>query len=166
MRQILLAALKTSANLVIDSRYDAGSYNIDSALLFPESSTPAILTAWTLGAIRLYTQDSHHRQPQWTCFQIAHLNGAVHSTFLDLNKDIKVEISGHTDNTGSAISKEELSLRRAESVRDYMLKAGVTGRNMQVAGYGMARPVGDNATEEGRAANRRVEVEVVEIFRR
>lgn len=86
--------------------------------------------------------------------------------FLELNKNLKVEISGHTDNTGSAASKEELSLRRAESVRDWMLKAGVSGMNMQVAGYGMARPVGDNSTEAGRAANRRVEVEVVEIFRR
>lgn len=86
--------------------------------------------------------------------------------FLDLNKDIKVEISGHTDNTGSGTSKEELSLRRAESVRDFMLKAGIVGKCMQVAGYGMSRPVGDNATEVGRAANRRVEVEVVEIFRR
>lgn len=84
--------------------------------------------------------------------------------FLDTNPNVKVEISGHTDNTGNISSKKELSERRAERVRDWLLKAGVSGRQMQVAGYGETKPIGDNDTEEGRAKNRRVEVEIVEIF--
>ncbi len=84
--------------------------------------------------------------------------------FMELNPNVKVEISGHTDGTGNVETKKALSLRRATKVRDWLLKQGVSGRNMQVAGYGMERPVADEATAEGRAKNRRVEVEIVEIF--
>jgi outer membrane protein OmpA-like peptidoglycan-associated protein len=84
--------------------------------------------------------------------------------FLETNPNIKVEISGHTDNTGNLSTKKELSERRAERVRDWLLKSGISGRQMQVAGYGETKPIGDNATESGRAKNRRVEVEVVELL--
>ncbi len=84
--------------------------------------------------------------------------------FMQLNPNVKVEISGHTDGTGNVETKKMLSLRRASKVRDWLLKKGISGRNMQIVGYGMDRPVADEATEEGRAKNRRVEVEIVEIF--
>ncbi len=84
--------------------------------------------------------------------------------FLETNPNVKVEISGHTDATGNLATKKELSEKRAARVRDWLLKAGVNGRQMQTAGYGAARPIGDEATEIGRAKNRRVEVEVVELF--
>ncbi len=84
--------------------------------------------------------------------------------FLETNPKVKVEISGHTDATGNLATKKELSERRAQRVRDWLLKAGVNGRQMQTAGYGAAKPIGDESTEIGRAKNRRVEVEVVEIF--
>lgn len=84
--------------------------------------------------------------------------------FMQLNPNVKVEISGHTDGTGNVDTKKALSLRRATRVRDWLLKKGVSGRNMQVAGYGMDRPVAEEDTPEGRAKNRRVEVEIVEIF--
>lgn len=84
--------------------------------------------------------------------------------FLKANPNVKVEISGHTDDSGSGNTKKELSENRATRVRDWLLKAGVPGRQMQVKGYGMDRPIADNATEEGRAKNRRVEVEIVELL--
>lgn len=84
--------------------------------------------------------------------------------FLETNPSVKVEISGHTDATGNLSTKKELSERRAVRVRDWLLKAGVPGRQMQTAGYGASRPIGDESTEEGRAKNRRVEVEVVELL--
>ncbi|MEM6270934.1 MAG: OmpA family protein [Bacteroidota bacterium] len=84
--------------------------------------------------------------------------------FLKANPDVKVEISGHTDNTGVADRVKSLSERRATRVRDWLLKAGVAGRQMQVAGYGMEHPIASNETEEGRQKNRRVEVEVVELL--
>jgi outer membrane protein OmpA-like peptidoglycan-associated protein len=85
--------------------------------------------------------------------------------FLETNPRVKVEISGHTDGTGNLATKMELSERRAASVRDWLLRAGVPGRQMQITGYGASRPIGDDETEEGRAKNRRVEVEVLKIMK-
>lgn len=83
--------------------------------------------------------------------------------FLGKNTNIKVEISGHTDNTGNVTQKMELSLKRAERVRNYLLKGGVPGGNMTVKGYGLDQPIADNKTKEGRDKNRRVEFKVIEI---
>lgn len=80
--------------------------------------------------------------------------------FLKLNPNVKFEIAGFTDNTGNISHKKELSQRRAESVRDYLLLQGISGRRMSVMGYGMEQPVAENDTEEGRAANRRVEIRI------
>ncbi len=84
--------------------------------------------------------------------------------FMKLNPNVKVEISGHTDDTGNKATKKQLSLLRATRVRDWMLQHGVAGKNMTVAGYGMDRPVASNESEEGRAKNRRVEVEIKEVY--
>jgi outer membrane protein OmpA-like peptidoglycan-associated protein len=70
----------------------------------------------------------------------------------------RIRIQGHTDSTGSAAHDEELSLRRAESVRDVLASRGVNSRQMLVEGVGAARPIADNSTPEGRAENRRVEL--------
>ncbi|MEM7038637.1 MAG: OmpA family protein, partial [Bacteroidota bacterium] len=84
--------------------------------------------------------------------------------FLKANPNVKVEISGHTDDTGNPDSKRKLSELRASRVRDWLLKAGIPGKQMQVAGYGMDRPVVENVDKASRAKNRRVEVEVVELL--
>lgn len=72
-----------------------------------------------------------------------------------------LRVEGHTDNTGSAAINENLSLRRAEAVRAALIQRGVSPSRLIAAGYGPARPVGDNATEEGRALNRRIEIRIV-----
>jgi len=72
--------------------------------------------------------------------------------------DDRIRIQGHTDSTGSAAHDEQLSLRRAEAVRDVLASRGVNPRQMLVEGAGAARPVADNSTAEGRAENRRVEL--------
>jgi outer membrane protein OmpA-like peptidoglycan-associated protein len=74
--------------------------------------------------------------------------------------DDRIEVQGHTDSTGSATHNEELSLRRAEAVRDVLASRGVNPRQMLVEGAGAAQPVADNATANGRAANRRVELHI------
>ncbi len=78
---------------------------------------------------------------------------------LNDNPDIKlVEVAGHTDNTGSEESNMKLSQARAEAVMMHLVKKGSVDPNRLVAkGYGPTRPVEDNGTDEGRAANRRVE---------
>ena len=83
--------------------------------------------------------------------------------FLKMNPDLKYEIGGHTDNTGEESTKNELSLKRAQEVRTWLLKIGISGYRMTVKGYGMEEPVESNETEDGRAKNRRVEVTITEV---
>jgi len=77
---------------------------------------------------------------------------------LKANPDVRVEISGHTDNIGADASNLRLSQARAESVRRYFIGKGVPAAQMEAKGYGETKPVATNDTAEGRAENRRVEM--------
>jgi len=70
----------------------------------------------------------------------------------------KVTIEGHTDSTGSDSHNQELSQQRAESVKAYLVAGGIAAERLQTMGLGESKPVADNATELGRAQNRRVEL--------
>jgi len=72
----------------------------------------------------------------------------------------RIRIEGHSDSEGTVAYNEELSLRRAEAVRDLLASRGVNPRQMLVIGVGAARPIASNETEEGRAENRRVEIHI------
>ncbi len=72
----------------------------------------------------------------------------------------RVLVEGHTDNVGSARHNEQLSLRRAESVAQHLVAAGLADAAIERRGLGFSKPVADNATAEGRAQNRRVVVTV------
>lgn len=78
------------------------------------------------------------------------------------NADVRIEVSGHTDNVGSASLNKRLSRSRAQSVKSYLESQGVDAGRIEFEGYGFDRPIAPNETEEGRAANRRVEIEVIE----
>ena len=71
-----------------------------------------------------------------------------------------VDISGHTDSTGTPQHNLDLSQRRAQSVANYLSSQGVDPRRFYVMGYGETRPVATNATAAGREQNRRVEIEI------
>lgn len=88
-------------------------------------------------------------------------------SFLELNRMLvllkrypqqKIEIAGHTDNIGLTEFNKQLSLQRAESVLRYLVKNGCDAQMVIARGYGSAVPLADNANEEGRAKNRRVEI--------
>ncbi len=72
--------------------------------------------------------------------------------------DWKLTIEGHTDSTATAAHNQDLSLRRANAVKAYLVTAGVDGARLKTAGFGATKPVAPNATETGRAQNRRVEL--------
>jgi outer membrane protein OmpA-like peptidoglycan-associated protein len=72
--------------------------------------------------------------------------------------NLSFAVEGHTDSTGSTEKNNELSLRRAITVRDYLIGQGVQASRIDVDGFGSARPIADNATADGRARNRRVEI--------
>ncbi len=77
------------------------------------------------------------------------------------NKNLVIEISGHTDNTGTDEINNKLSLERANAVKDNLLKGGIDTSRIRTKGYGKTKPKADNATEEGRQINRRVEIEIL-----
>jgi OOP family OmpA-OmpF porin len=77
-------------------------------------------------------------------------------------KGKKVEVIGHTDNTGLRESNLALSLARAEAVRTYLSGKGVDPASIAVSGQGPDRPVADNASADGRARNRRIEFRVAD----
>ena len=77
---------------------------------------------------------------------------------LEENRDAKVLLVGHTDNTGSDNLNLNLSIQRATAVKNYLKGKGVQAARITVKGEGEASPVADNETEEGRAKNRRVEI--------
>ncbi|HEY2901138.1 MAG TPA: OmpA family protein [Polyangia bacterium] len=75
--------------------------------------------------------------------------------------DISIEISGHTDSRGSADLNRELSGRRAEAVKNYLVSKGIRPERLTSIGYGMDRPIASNKTDSGRARNRRTEFRLI-----
>ena len=81
----------------------------------------------------------------------------------ELGRAETVRITGYTDNVGEPDYNSTLSLQRAEAVRDSLISLGADPKKFQVSGAGETKPIADNSTEEGRAENRRVEVEVLGV---
>jgi OOP family OmpA-OmpF porin len=75
-----------------------------------------------------------------------------------MNPSLNAQVQGNTDNIGSAEYNMGLSLRRAKSVKAYLVNKGVAASRMTIRGFGFSRPVATNDTDEGRALNRRVEL--------
>jgi outer membrane protein OmpA-like peptidoglycan-associated protein len=73
------------------------------------------------------------------------------------NADIKFEVDGHTDNTGTPAHNLVLSKQRADAVKDQLVKMGIDGSRLTTKGLGDTKPISDNTTPEGKANNRRVE---------
>ncbi len=91
---------------------------------------------------------------------VAELN--MLSDLLKNNKELRVEIGGYTDATGSEEHNLDLSEKRALAVVDFLVNSGIPKERLTYRGYGNASPVGDNVTFEGRKLNRRTEVQITE----
>jgi outer membrane protein OmpA-like peptidoglycan-associated protein len=74
---------------------------------------------------------------------------------------LKIEISGHTDNVGTATYNQQLSENRAKAVVNYLKKKGIAADRLQFKGYGFTQPIATNDTPEGRQMNRRTEFKVL-----
>jgi len=77
---------------------------------------------------------------------------------LEQYPDREISIEGHTDNKGDAKANQKLSLKRAETVRDFLIAAGMPGGRLKALGYGEVRPIASNDYERGRAMNRRIDI--------
>jgi outer membrane protein OmpA-like peptidoglycan-associated protein/tetratricopeptide (TPR) repeat protein len=82
-------------------------------------------------------------------------------SFLQENNDLKIEISGHTDNVGGAAYNIKLSGARAQAVVDYIISKGIPREQMVSKGYGPNQPISPNTTAKGRKLNRRVEFKIL-----
>jgi OOP family OmpA-OmpF porin len=95
------------------------------------------------------------------------LNAESQAKLTDLvekTKGVNLEVIiavGHTDSTGSAALNQRLSTQRAEAVKRFLTSKGIEANRVYTEGKGFSQPAADNRTAEGRAKNRRVEVEVV-----
>ena len=118
--------LKESAKKVFDEAVQAIHFEIDKAVIKPESYP-------ILDKMVRVMKDHHF---------------------------IQLTISGHTDADGTAAHNLDLSRRRAMAVKRYLIDKGIASDRMETAGFGEAVPIADNATEEGKALNRRVEFEI------
>lgn len=81
------------------------------------------------------------------------------SQLREVNYDA-ISVTGHTDNVGAAAANQRLSERRAEAVKAYLASRGVDAAKIRTSGRGLSAPVADNKTPQGRARNRRVDVEI------
>jgi outer membrane protein OmpA-like peptidoglycan-associated protein len=73
------------------------------------------------------------------------------------NPNVRVVITGHTDNVGTQKSNQTLSLKRAQTVKNWLVKKGIASNRMRTVGRGQNEPLSSNDTDEGRAENRRME---------
>lgn len=80
------------------------------------------------------------------------------SKMLQQNPSVKLSVEGHTDNVGSAAGNQTLSEKRAQAVVAWLTLHGIDASRLKAKGWGQSKPVADNATDEGKAKNRRVEL--------
>ncbi|MBK8807473.1 MAG: OmpA family protein [Bacteroidales bacterium] len=84
------------------------------------------------------------------------------SIFLKTNHTVKIELGGHTDNSGQKAKNITLSVNRAKSVYDYLVKSGISPNRLKYKGYADEMPIVPNTTAENKAKNRRTEFTVLE----
>jgi outer membrane protein OmpA-like peptidoglycan-associated protein len=97
---------------------------------------------------------------KYTLKQATQVSLAKVSGILQSYPGLKLQVEGYTDSTGSPEFNQKLSENRAGAVRDFLVTQGVQPENIAATGYGMAKPVADNNTVQGRALNRRVQMVV------
>ncbi len=83
------------------------------------------------------------------------------SDIMNRYPDFNMNISGHTDNTGSSVANQSLSERRAKACYDFLIKQGLSSSRMSFTGFGESRPISTNENEKGRVLNRRVEFNMI-----
>ena len=121
----------------------------------PPPPAPAIATKVTYAADAFFDFDKSILKPEGKA-KLDDLVGKVKG----INLEVIIAV-GHTDSVGTDAYNQKLSVRRAESVKAYLVSKGIEKNRVYTEGKGEKQPVADNKTSEGRAKNRRVEIEVV-----
>ncbi|MDP4198874.1 MAG: OmpA family protein [Bacteroidota bacterium] len=112
----------------------------------------------TIGLHNLFFETNKAELQPASFTELDRLVGIVHS-----NPSLRIQIGGHTDNVGSSDHNYTLSLARVNAVIAYLTRKGIPSNQLTGKGYGQTKPVTTNATEEGRAQNRRVEFTILAL---
>ena len=136
----------------LDSDGDGVADYLDKCPNTPKGATVDARGCWTYAAKVMFDINSAEIKSE----AYPMLDEAI--LILEKNPEMKVEIDGHTDNTGSAAYNMNLSERRAKSVMKYFVDKGVEAGQLTTKGFGFTKPAASNDTKEGRTKNRRVEL--------
>jgi OmpA-OmpF porin, OOP family len=142
-----------------DSDHDGVPDNIDQCPNTPPGVQVDAVGCPLKGSITLEGVNFEHDSAALTVASHPSLDSIADG--LKKHPRLRVEIQGHTDSTGSPPYNLKLSQRRADSVRDYLINAGVSSDQLVTKGYGQTQPVASNKTAVGRAKNRRVVMYVI-----
>jgi len=128
-----------------DYQDDDGCPDVKPEIPIPEKGKPLVLTGVTFASGKAVLTGE--------------AKGDLDKVYESLrgNTDVRVEIRGFTDSIGSAASNLNLSQRRADAVKDYLVKKNIAFERLRAIGYGEANPIASNNTREGRTKNRRIE---------
>jgi OOP family OmpA-OmpF porin len=127
----------------------------DGAIAAKPKAAPQAAAKVTLNADALFDFDKSVLKPAAKA-SLDSLAGKVKSLTLEV-----IVAVGHTDSVGTDAYNQKLSIRRAESVKKYLVSQGIEAKRIYVEGKGESQPVADNKTAEGRAKNRRVQIEAI-----
>lgn len=148
---VIGAAVGGTAGTIIGRKMDKQAEAIEQSI--PEAKVERVAEGISVefDSSILFALNSSSLTPAST----ANLDKLVN--ILNTYPDTDIEVQGHTDSSGSETYNQTLSEKRAGSVTTYLLQNGITGSRISAVGYGELSPKYDNATEVGRAQNRRVE---------
>ncbi len=130
----------------------AGIEVIDQSTVDPTAGPPS--GAITVDRTNLFAVDRHELSSDGT------IVARELAVLFQRNPEWVITVSGHTDSTGDEMNNLELGLRRATEVRDILIAEGVPAERITAEGIGAPKPIADNDTPEGRAQNRRFEIEI------
>ena len=136
----------------MDTDKDGVPDNLDQCPNTPLGATVDARGCWTYAAKVLF--DTNSAKVKSEAYQM--LTEAV--VIMKKNPDLKVEVDGHADSTGTAAYNMTLSEKRAEAVKKYFVDQGIDPERLTTKGFGITKPAAGNDTKEGRAKNRRVEL--------
>ena len=127
----------------------------DGAIAAAPAASPIAAAKVTLNADALFDFDKSVLKPAAQA-SLDSLAGKVKSLTLEV-----IVAVGHTDSVGTDAYNQKLSIRRAEAVKKHLVSQGIEAKRIYVEGKGESQPVADNKTAEGRAKNRRVQIEAI-----
>ncbi len=143
-----------------DTVFDFGEITLDSTKLYNEINY-GLTIQHTTHFIKTYELNIHFDSNQSAIRKEDYpIMGQLVDTLMK-NSSMQIEIAAHTDSDGADDFNQLLSQRRASSVKKFLISKGIDEMRMTAKGYGEKQPVADNATEKGKAANRRTEIRVI-----